>query len=847
MKGAAGMVEGARHRPGIVLLTLTAVLVVAHLVRPAGPVGDATYLAVVLSAPLVAALGARSSPPARRRVASLITAGLAASALGDVVWFRYYWAGNDPDVSLADIPYYAGYVFLVAALLTIALRQQHGTRRINIDAAIDALTVVVVSVLVFWNVAARDLLTDTSLPVSTRLVLSGYPVMDAVLLALVLRMLSVRRYRQAIGVGFASGVGCWLASDVGYLLPWDSDAFSAVLDAGWMAGAMLMAASAWPRSNRRPRPAEPARTVHAPLGQLGLAVLPLLVPPGLMLVADLRGREVHVLSGVAAYVVVLAITVVRIWRLLTAEAEMRRDLAVARDDALAASVAKSSFLATMSHEIRTPINGVIGLNELLLTTDLDDRQRQYAEGARIAGQGLLEIINEILDFSKIESGHLELEEIDFDVVALVEGVAAILGEPAQTKGLELLAYCSPEVPSGLRGDPSKIRQVLLNLAGNALKFTPTGEVVVRVVLDDRADDQFVVRFEVSDTGIGLAEEDRERLFEPFSQADASTTRRYGGTGLGLSISRQLVHAMGGQLGVESSLGVGSTFWFTLPLEVSRTGTDSHPPTSLAGLRVLVVDDNATNRTILQDQLRHWGMSVDVVDAAEPALEALRHAAEAARPYDLGVLDLCMPDVDGLELARRVAADPALAGTMLVLMTSGPAVTESETRAASISAALTKPVLMSKLQQTLERVVADRASSESAAEPEPAHAGSRGVVLVVDDSDVNQLVAMGMLSYLGYTAEIAEDGREALALLEHRQFDAILMDVQMPTMDGYEATQEIRRLEAGGRRTPIIAMTASVTDGERERCRAAGMDDYLGKPMERKDVLAVLERWVPATT
>jgi CheY-like chemotaxis protein len=240
------------------------------------------------------------------------------------------------------------------------------------------------------------------------------------------------------------------------------------------------------------------------------------------------------------------------------------------------------------------------------------------------------------------------------------------------------------------------------------------------------------------------------------------------------------------------------------------------------------------------------MSVDVVDGAEPALETLRNAAEAGQRYDLGVFDLCMPDVDGLELARRVAHDPALAGTPVVLMTSGPVVTEAEARSASISAALTKPVLMSRLQQTLDRVVADRLSDESVAEPEAADPGSRGVVLVVDDSEVNQLVAMGMLSHLGYTAEVAEDGREALALLEHRQFDAILMDVQMPEMDGYEATQAIRRVEAGRRRTPIIAMTASVTDGERERCRSAGMDDYLGKPMERKDVLAVLERWVSAT-
>ena len=841
------MVVRAHQRPAVVLWTLTAVLVVVHLVRPTGPLGDATYLVVILAAPLVAALGARSSRPGHRRVPVLIATGLAASALGDVVWLAYSWAGLEPDASPADIAYYGSYVFLGAAMLAIVLTQRHDTRRINIDAAVDALTVVVVSVLLLWSVAVRDIITDTSVPVSTRLVLAGYPVLDAVLLALVLRVLSVRRHREALGVRFAVGVGCWLASDLGYLLPWESSAFSAALDVGWMVGGILMATSTWRRPGRS-LPVERARAVRAPIGQLGLAVLPLLVPPALLLTADLRGREIHATEGVVAWLVLVAITVLRIWRLLVAETQMRDDLAVARDDALAASRAKSHFLATMSHEIRTPMNGVIGLNELLLTTDLDERQRQYAEGVRTAGQGLLGVINEILDFSKIESGHLELEEIDFDLVDLVESVAEIVGEPAQAKGLELLAYCSPEVPSRLRGDPSRIRQVLLNLAGNAVKFTATGEVVLRVALDERMDGRVVVRFEVSDTGIGLEQQDLERLFEPFSQADSSTTRRYGGTGLGLSISRQLVDAMSGRLGVNSSAGAGSTFWFTLPLEVSRqvAVTAPRPPSSLTGLSVLVVDDNATNRTILHDQLRHWGMSVNVVDGAEPALELLREAARTRRPYDLGLLDLCMPDVDGLELARRIAAEPALAGTTLVMMTSGPTVTEAEARVASIAAALTKPVLMSRMRLTLERVVADRAPVEPAATPDPTGTESRGVVLVVDDSEVNQLVAVGLLSHLGYAAEVVEDGRQAVEVVNHRPFDAILMDVQMPVMDGYQATQEIRRRENGGRRTPIIAMTAAVGDGERERCLAAGMDDYLAKPIQKNAVLAILQRWVRAT-
>jgi two-component system sensor histidine kinase/response regulator len=378
-----------------------------------------------------------------------------------------------------------------------------------------------------------------------------------------------------------------------------------------------------------------------------------------------------------------------------------------------------------------------------------------------------------------------------------------------------------------------------------VKFTAAGEVVVRVTLEARVGARLVVRFEVSDTGIGLAEGDRERLFEPFSQADSSTTRRYGGTGLGLSISRQLVDAMGGVLGVDSSPGAGSTFWFTLPLGASSQPTvpTPRPPSELGGLRVLVVDDNATNRTILHDQLHHWGMTVDVVDAADPALELLLEAARGGRPYDLGVLDLCMPDVDGLDLAIRIAAEPELAGTGVVLMTSGPAISEAQAREASIIAALTKPVLMSRLRSALERVVTDRAPAEPVEVPDVATNGSRGLVLVVDDSEVNQLVAVGMLSHLGYGFEVAEDGYQAVDAMRRRTFDAVLMDVQMPVMDGYRATREIRDLEDGGRRTPIIAMTATATDGERERCLAAGMDDYLAKPIQKKSILTMLERWV----
>ena len=565
---------------------------------------------------------------------------------------------------------------------------------------------------------------------------------------------------------------------------------------------------------------------------------------------EISSRELHQLNDDLRRQSESALTVERD-RLKVANEELLR----AKTAAESAVRAKSEFLANMSHEIRTPLNGIIGMTGLLLDTPLDPKQHTYASTVRLCGESLLTLINDILDYSKIEAGRLDFESVEFDAATVVEDALVFVAEGAERKGVELFCDIDPRLPAALVGDSGRLRQVLLNLVSNAVKFTAKGEVGITVSVDGELDSRCNLRFTVSDTGIGIPEDVRERIFDSFSQAEASTTRRFGGTGLGLAIARRLAELMGGTIGLQSDVGRGSVFSVRIPFPIGQPRRDvmDEPLDRLPAVHVLYVDDHTKSRQLVQADLLRRGLACDIAADGQEALRALRRARAEGAPFALAIVDMHMPGPTGLEVARIINGDRTLSGTRIILLTSlADRIAADTSLDVGVVESVMKPVRRLALHRAIVsalRPVAPIKPSASAAEAAPREAAvpvQSVRILVAEDNLVNQRVVLGLLAKLGHHADAVRNGLEAVKAVESGTYDVVFMDCQMPELDGFEATRRIRRLSGTCARVPIVALTANAMQGDRERCLDVGMNDYVTKPVDVGRLSAALQRFLPTT-
>jgi signal transduction histidine kinase/CheY-like chemotaxis protein/HPt (histidine-containing phosphotransfer) domain-containing protein len=849
--------------------------------------------------------GAPSSRAIRHWAPLLLSCGILSYALGQIIWTL------NEDVlhlsvlfpSWADAGYLGSYPFVLLGILLLPGRPRGAATRTRI--ALDGVMIMTALITVSWYFILGPTLLQANNDLLAKAVSTAYPAATLVLMVCLVLLSAPRdaALRPVVGIlALALGIIVVTDSIYGYQELHNIYATGGALDVGWPLGYMLVGLGARAlRLSLRTGPAadhaisRPATTATPePLRPLWHTLLPYTLLPlvGILLGyvwLDAGHRADRLATGVSVGAAVLVILVLarqivallenrRLYtdlnaiyghlearnrqaeedaRTLSAHvAERKRSedaLRQANADLARASQAKSAFLATMSHELRTPLNGVLGLTGLLLHTPLDARQQEYAAGIQTSGEVLLALISDILDLAKIEAGQLRLEEESLTVVALVENVVDMVTAQVRAKGLEIMAVVAPEVPEVLRGDATRLRQVLLNLVGNAVKFTAQGAVVVRVRVAQDMGATVLLRCSVIDTGIGITPEARTSLFDAFTQADSSTARRYGGAGLGLAICKHLVELMGGRIGVGSVVGRGSIFTFTAPLQRADVSDGALPPRTAPTLPVqaLLVGGPAPLRAALHDQLAHWGATVTSAAGERAALRVARAAVAGGRPHDVLIVHRQAGGLDGLEVARRLREGAPLSSVPLVLLTP-TAVEAREAVRAGIAAQLLTPVRTAQLYETFARLAGRTAmvpgprpaDQPRPLTPPPQRAGGGGRILVAEDNPINRLVTAHMLEELGYVTETAENGRQAVEAVARGGYDLVLMDCHMPEMDGFAATAAIRRREGvDGRHTPTVAVTADALSGDAERCLAAGMDDYLAKPVTAERLAAVVARWV----